>query len=75
MDWDKITTKEGIASCLDSMEDFDALVSARHEAGYKDGKRLPEFIVLGTWMLDTCGNAMRASDFVPKDKISIKEDV
>jgi len=37
------------------------MIKDRHKAGYEDKKRLDEFVVLGSYYLDTCGNCLKAS--------------
>lgn len=63
-------SKSGIQTAVQTLEGFNQLIKARHEAAYKRRERLAEFVVLGGWQLDTCGNCMKATkEFVPKDKI------
>ncbi|MFW0861981.1 MAG: hypothetical protein ACKKL6_00115 [Candidatus Komeilibacteria bacterium] len=52
-------TKEGIAQHVTSLNKLNILEQARHEAYYQRKERLNEFIVLGKWNLDTCGNFMK----------------
>jgi hypothetical protein len=53
-------TKDGIARSAKTLAGLNALFSARRDAGYCRNERLAEFVVLGMWYLDTCGNAMKA---------------
>jgi len=57
MDFD---TKEGIAEAVQTLEGFGELRRTRHHAAYVDEHRLNEFVVLGRWLLDSCGNCMGA---------------
>lgn len=66
-------TKEGIEASLSSLVLFNALIEARYEAGYKRNERLSEWIVLGRFILDSCGNFMKIINdrdihIVPADK-------
>ena len=49
-------TKEGIEESINNADDFAAMLKARADAGYDRKERLQEFIVLGRYDLDTCGN-------------------
>lgn len=42
-----------------SLERFNALVNERHQAGYVRGERLQEWVILGRYYLDSCGNTMK----------------
>ena len=50
---------EAISLCVTSLEGLNKLIAARHEAGYKLGMHLDEWIILGRFMLDSCGNFMK----------------
>jgi hypothetical protein len=58
-------SKDGIAASLVSLEKFLELVQARHEAGYSRGERLRQWVVLGRYWLDTCGNCWKAKKDAP----------
>jgi hypothetical protein len=49
-------TVKGIERSLRSIEDFLALVEARHEAAYGRQEELGDFCVMGRYWLDSCGN-------------------
>lgn len=60
-------TKEGIDLFLGSLWRLNKLISLRYEAYYERGERLNEFVILGRWVLDSCGNVSEIKgDFVPK---------
>jgi len=65
-------TKYGIQSTIGSLETFQEMLSARHNAYYKNKERLCTFIVLGRWYLDTCGNCGTAINFIPADNLDIE---
>lgn len=59
-------TKEGIEEYLrQGLAGLALLSRRRSEAGYKRGERMKEWIVLGTFRFDTCGNTMTA---MPQDR-------
>jgi len=47
---------ESMKEAIKSLENFSQLVDARHEAGYKRGERLRQWVLLGRFVLDSCGN-------------------
>lgn len=49
-------TAEGIAGYLTSLEGLCELRRERSQAGHERKERLNEFLVLGRWWFDTCGN-------------------
>ena len=51
-------TEAGIRTYLTDLDGAHRLFKARHEAGYDRRERLHEFLVLGRYRLDTCGNCM-----------------
>jgi hypothetical protein len=60
----------GIEERLDNLLGLNELIAARRKAGYKDHQRMNEFCVLGTYMLDTCGNCgIIDQEFIPREKI------
>jgi hypothetical protein len=56
MDRSQYDTKEGIAPFLTSLEGLNQIVAARHEAGYEHSEHLNEFVLLGRFRTDSCGN-------------------
>lgn len=56
MDRDEYNTRQGIARHLGTLADFHELILARYEAWYERREPLSEFLVLGRWRFDTCGN-------------------
>lgn len=53
-------SKEKVADYVKTLNGLNMLFYIRHEAGYLRHEKLAEFVVLGVWHLDTCGNAMKA---------------
>lgn len=51
-------TTDGIRSYLTDLDGVHRLFKARHQAGYDRHEPLHEFLVLGRYRLDTCGNNM-----------------
>jgi hypothetical protein len=49
-------TKEGIETYLTDLEGLNRLIKDRHDAGYLRKERLHDWVVLGHWHTDTCGN-------------------
>lgn len=47
---------EGIRSYLQDLEGLNRLIRDRHDAGYVRKERLHEWVILGRWHTDTCGN-------------------
>ena len=60
-------TKKGIEESLKSLETLNQLISERHLAGYKREEELNQFLVLGRYMLDACGNFSKSTDTIPKE--------
>jgi hypothetical protein len=53
-------TAEGIAQYLErGLVGFHDLCSARSEAGYDRREHLHDFLIMGKWYADSCGNMMR----------------
>lgn len=52
----------GITNHLGSLDEFHKLLNERRQAGYDRRERLQEYVVLGLFRLDTCGNCMRIWD-------------
>jgi hypothetical protein len=67
--------KTGISQSLTSLEGFNNLVEERHAAAYDRQERLNEFIILGRYSFDTCGNCAQAIDTIPKELIPDIPDV
>lgn len=60
---EKANCVEGLTEALQTYEGFLEAMRVRRELGYgKPPLRLNEFIVFGTWYLDTCGNCMKRVD-------------
>lgn len=57
MDYD---SREGITEAVKTLEGFEELRRLRRIAHYDNGETLKQFVVLGRWSLDTCGNCMGA---------------
>ena len=66
-------TEEGIRSLLTSLEGLHELKRVRQAAGYKDKERLDEFLILGTFYTDGCGNFGR-SEVSLDDKVLGRKD-
>lgn len=62
-------TAEGIEGSMHSLETFNELLAKRTEAGYVHKKNLDNFIVLGRYWLDTCGNVGVITGFIPAEHI------
>jgi hypothetical protein len=54
-------TLEGIKTYLTDLDGLERLRSDRNKAGYDRHERLHEFVVLGHWLADTCGNFGKCS--------------
>lgn len=52
----RYNTVEGITEQLGDLNGLHRVIRERREAGYDRKERLREFVVLGRWMFDTCGN-------------------
>lgn len=68
-------TKDGISASCETLEGLNTLFVARNHMGYANKEQLAEFIVLGRYLLDRCGNCDRIEDWVPKDKLPNIPDV
>jgi hypothetical protein len=69
-------SREGIAEMIRTLAGLNELSRLRQEAGYSRGDRLSEFVILGRWMLDTCGNMSKIlGEFIPKEKFPDIPDV
>jgi hypothetical protein len=68
-------TKEGIENSIKTFDGFMELKRARHEAGYQRRERMSEWLVLGRYQFDTCGNCMWATENPPKDEMPYIPDV
>jgi hypothetical protein len=49
-------TKAGMEAYLTDLAGLNRLIADRHRAGYQDRLRMREWVVLGRWQCDTCGN-------------------
>jgi hypothetical protein len=64
-------TKLGIMSMVTTLDGLNRLQSLRHEAGYDRKERLNEFVILGRWFTDSCGNFGKIIDkFIPAEEIA-----
>jgi len=70
-------TEAGIRASLGSLADLNRMTQARHTAGYERKERLTRFILLGRFLLDSCGNLMRcvSSSNSPAELVSNFPDV
>jgi hypothetical protein len=62
-------TSSGLLARSRSLHDLNEVVVARHRAGYVRRERLAEFVVLGRFWLDSCGNLMHINhtlEFAPR---------
>jgi hypothetical protein len=67
-------TLEGIETYLkDDLKGLNKLVEDRVEAGYTRHEHLNEFVILGTWYLDSCGNCMRIHNDLRKAGCSVPD--
>jgi hypothetical protein len=55
-----MNSKTSIHLSLNTYEDFETMIKERHRLGYEKHIRLEEFVVLGSYYLDTCGNCMKS---------------
>jgi hypothetical protein len=57
---------EGFQMAISSLDLFNALIKKRHNAGYVRHERLLEWVILGRFFFDSCGNCMKfTGDPVP----------
>lgn len=68
-------TKEGLREAMSSLPLFVEVMKERQRAGYERREILDEFIVLGRFLLDTCGNCMVDHNFKADEKIKGLEKV
>lgn len=68
---------DGIQEMLGSLGGLNNLVNQRREAGYSHHVRLQEFVILGRWLADSCGNFGRTmlENQAPKDRFPHIPDV
>jgi hypothetical protein len=62
-------TKEAIAEKITTLQGLNELINARREAGYVRHQRMREFCILGSYMLDTCGNCGVIDNFKLRENI------
>jgi len=55
-DISKYDSRPALEQSLSSLEDFRWLTTERRKAHYERGERLTEWVVLGRFFLDSCGN-------------------
>ena len=51
-----IDSRESILASLKDLASFEELTSLRHKAHYVDDRKMKEWYINGTWLLDCCGN-------------------
>lgn len=69
-------TVAGIAGYLTSLAGLNRLIDERMRAGYDRRERLDDFVILGRWTTDACGNFSRIEGrLVPKDLVPDLPDV
>ena len=69
-------TVEGIAKYLTNLEGLNRLIDDRFQAGYKRRERLNDFVILGRWTTDSCGNFSRITGKnIPKEMVPGLPDV
>lgn len=62
--------KESLLDEVRTLKGLNALIEERYRAGYLRKERLNTFCILGTYMLDSCGNCGTIdSGFIPREKI------
>lgn len=59
--------KEVIGNHLCSLETFNVLLRERNNASYKRNEQLHNYYILGRYILDSCGNCMKATGKIPKE--------
>lgn len=69
MDKEQYDSKYGILHSMSDLETLNDVIQARHDAYYNRKERLNQFIILGRYHLDTCGNVGTIFDFIPAEKI------
>ncbi len=63
-------TRNEMKSFTESLFRLNQLIHMRLEAGYIRHERMNEWVVLGRWVTDSCGNFGKISgDFIPAEKI------
>ena len=61
---------EGIKNSLNSLREFNQMLIERKDAFYCRKETLNEFVIMGRWWLDTCGNCCTATkEFIPAEHI------
>jgi len=63
-------SKEGLLDHVKTLEGLNAIIEERHQASYQRKERMKEFCLLGTYMLDSCGNCGTITGFVPRREIA-----
>lgn len=66
---DQYDSFDGITAHVNQgLKGLNRLMRRRHKAGYKRGERLNQWVILGQWFTDSCGNMMKATkEFVPAE--------
>lgn len=66
---------EGIQKAIETLDGFNCLLEERYKAGYEREEELRDFVILGRFKLDSCGNIGVATNqndprfVVPKEKV------
>src|SRR5271156_4622562 len=69
----KYNSVQGIEEYLVDLDGLNRLIHDRQAAGYDRHERLDDFVVLGRWFTDSCGNFGRCEfelDYKPTDLAS-----
>jgi len=53
---------DAFQKAISSLSNFNALIRTRHQAGYVKHERLGEWVILGRFFFDSCGNSMKYTD-------------
>ncbi len=68
-------TAEGIERYLTDLDGLNRLIRRRSDAGYKRKERLHDFVILGHWSTDSCGNFGRCEFQLDYKPIQIPDDL
>lgn len=64
-------TQDGLEARLHDLDGLSEIARERHKAGYDRGERMGEWVLLGRFHLDACGNFYRIFQGAPADASSI----
>jgi len=62
-----------IKNSLRNLTSFHEMLKQRHDASYIRNKSLDEFIILGTYLLDSCGNCFKSREKIHCDDVLTKQ--